>query len=277
MVSFMSALLLTTVLSASMAYRNVLGKDIARTRLNQNLRGSLDIVGIDARVAGENLPSTFPAVELVNGTGSNPDTLTARRNLLNEVLPVCLTINAGTSTSQIYFAVTGNVAGCVYSGQTANYNAWRNYRISQGGTTTGFIYNTTTKLGEFFTFASETDTGTQYFLTRSGGGAWANSYPLGGAAIYILEEWQYRMQSGTLQLVQNRDTTNPFNVAFDMTQFQVSISMQDGTTRTSFTTADNWTQITALVASLTGDERYNGQVISRTLSSSFFPRNILSN
>jgi hypothetical protein len=272
-VSFMSALLLGSVLSASMAYKKILGKDIARTRLNQNLRGAIDVLGIDVRIAGENLAPSFPAIELTNGTGSNPDVLTVRRNLLDEVLPVCQAITSGSSSNRVYFSIGGNVAGCAYSGHAANFNAWRAFRTSQGGTTRAFIYNTSTKLGEFFTYSGETDTGTQYYLTRSGGGNWANSYPVGASAVYILEEWQYRLQSGTFQIVQNRQAGTPFNVAFDVTQFQVTISMQDGTNRT----ADNWAQIGSIGVTLTGNERYNGEIVSRTLSGNFFPRNILSN
>jgi hypothetical protein len=276
-VSFMSALLMGSVLSASIAYKKVLGKDIARTRLNQNLRGAIDVLGIDARIAGENLSASFPAVELADGGGGGSDSLTIRRNLLDEVLPVCQSINAGSSTNRVYFSAAGNVAGCAYSGHLVNFNAWRAYRVSQGGTVKAFIFNTSTKSGEFFNFTGETDTGALYYITKSGGGNWAHSYPVGAAAVYILEEWQYRLQSGTFQIVQNRDTANPFNVAFDVTDFQVTISMQDGSSRVALNANENWTRIGSITASLTGNERYNGEVVARTLSGSFFPRNILSN
>lgn len=46
-------------LSSSMINRYTIGKDVARTRLNQNLRGSLDLVGLDVRVSGENLNTSF--------------------------------------------------------------------------------------------------------------------------------------------------------------------------------------------------------------------------
>lgn len=275
--SFIGAMVLVPILSSSIAYRNILGKDMARTRLNQNLRGALDIIGTDIRVGGENLTSTFPAIEVVNGTGSNPDELIVRRNLLDEVLPVCQSLSAGSTSANMYFAVTGNVAGCAYSGHTNNYNAWRSYRIAQGGTVKGYIFNTSTRQGEFFNYASETNTGTQYYVTRSGATAFANAYPVGGAAMYILEEWRYRVSGGLLQIVQNRVTATPYNVAYDISNLQVTVTLQDGTTRTSFVSTDDWTNIGRIQMTLTGTDRFRRQTITRTVSGSFFPRNILSN
>jgi len=66
---FLSLLVAALALSALTVSRSVLGKDQVRIQLAQNLRGSLDIIGIDVRVGGENLGTGFPAIETTNGAG----------------------------------------------------------------------------------------------------------------------------------------------------------------------------------------------------------------
>jgi prepilin-type N-terminal cleavage/methylation domain-containing protein len=270
--SFLGLILLSMISATMLMNRSVLGRDTSRTRLNQNLRGSMDIIGFDTRVSGENLPSTFPAILLTTGT---TDTFTVRRNLVDEVLNLCVQINSGSTTTQIKFAIPGTVAGCVYSNMTTAYNSWNTYRTNNGGTVDAFIWDRVNKRGEFFKFSANGTDGTSYWLTRTAG-TWANTYTLGTSNIYILEEWQYRLVGDTLQVVQDQDTTNPLNVSFGITDFQVSILKSDGTTVTSFTTSDNWPDISQVNISISGKERYSGKDITRTMSGRFFPRNILS-
>jgi Tfp pilus assembly protein PilW len=52
-----SGLMLTTTMATQRLYQ----VDIIQTRLEQNLRGAMDMIGMDAREAGENLPEGFPA------------------------------------------------------------------------------------------------------------------------------------------------------------------------------------------------------------------------
>ena len=264
------------LLGLTQANREVLGKDMIRTGLNQNIRGALDLMGADIRVGGENLGSTFPAIELINATGGDSDQLLIRRNLLDEVLPVCTAITAGSTVTNIYFAVPGTVAGCVYSGHTHNYNSWRNYRLSQTpAQALAYIYNSATKLGEFFLYTSEVNTGTAYYLTRSAG-TWANSYPTASSAIYMLEEWRYRLVGENLQVIVNRDTANPFNVSFGLTDFLVRIEMQDNTFETAFTANDSWTSIKTIEVTLSGQDTFSGETLTQSMVGEFFPRNILS-
>ena len=74
--------LLAATAGVVMSNRGLFNVDMVRTKLNQNLRSSLDIVGMNVREAGENLPGAFPAVELIDG-GAGPDHLILRRNLLD--------------------------------------------------------------------------------------------------------------------------------------------------------------------------------------------------
>ncbi len=271
-------LLITALaLSTTLATRSVLGRDTVRTRLNQDLRGSLDVMGADIREAGENLASSFPAVEITDGANGDPDTLTVRRNLLAEVLTLCQDITSGSTNTQVVYATSGSVSGCVLSGQDHNYNVWKSYRTSNQGAVKAFIYDTAAKTGEFFTYGDETRSYTQYALVRTGGGSWGHTYPAGSSAIYILEEWQYSLSGEMLKVTQDRDPSSAYNVAFDVTDFQVRALMQDGTTKTSFSSADAWNTIQTLELSLSGKDTYAGDQLSRTATVRFAPRNVLSN
>lgn len=275
--SLLGLLITGLLLTLTSTQRKVLSKDLVRTGLNQNIRGALDLMGADIRVGGENLGQTFPAIELSNGSAGTSDVLTIRRNLLDEVLPVCTQITAGTSNSNIYFAIPGTISGCVYSGHTHNFTSWREYRLAQPSQSTlAYIFNTSTKVGEFFTYTAESDTGTSYYITRTSG-TWANTYPVGSSAVYILEEWRYNKVGENLQVIQNNDNLNPLNVSFGLSNFQVQINLQDNTTVATFANTDSWSQIKSIEVELSGQDTFDGQLINRTLTGKYFPRNVLSN
>lgn len=258
--------------------RGLFQLDMARTRLNQNLRGSLDVISMNVREAGENLSAAFPAVELIDGGGA-PDELILRRNLLDEVLNICIDIGAGSS-DDIYFAIPGTVAGCSYADTAQNYTAWENHRDDEGGTVAGYIFDLGSQTGEFFQYVGEADTGTQRIINV--GGSWSANYTAGSAAAYIIEEWRFSVNDNgidepMLQLVENEDALNPQNVMYAITDFQVDILLDDGTTVTSFAPGDDWSRIRAINVSITGEENNRGTIISKTVTGRYFPRNVLSN
>ena len=277
MVSVFLGLIVTGLtLSSSLVNRYTISKDVARTRLNQNIRGAVDLIGLDVRVAGENLNSSVPAIEIINATGVTSDRLILRRNLLEEVLPLCTSITAGSSTNRVIFARTTSTAGCSYSGQTHNYTTWEAYRTARGGSVRAFLYNTVLRRGEFFTYTSAINSGSQYELVTSAI-TWQNSYPAGTSAVYVLEEWEYRRESDLIRLIENRDTASPYNVAFGATDFQVTGILNDDTSVTAFDQTRDWTTLQAIDISITGSERFVRKNMLRTLSGRYFPRNILSN
>jgi type IV pilus assembly protein PilW len=277
MVSIVLGLLVTGLtLSSSYLTRFSISKDIARTRLNQNIRGAIDILGLDIRVAGENLNNSFPAIEIVNSTTTTSDRLILRRNLLEEVLPVCTTITATSTVTQITIARTTTTPGCTYSGQTHNYNTWQSYRSATSGSVKAFIYDTVLRRGEFFTYISGTNTGTQYQLNTAAK-TWQYGYTAGTSAVYMLEEWEYRRESELIKLIENRDTTTPYNVAFGTTDFQVTATLNDNSVVSVFDNTRDWTTLAAVEISMTGSEQSAKKTMTRTLTGKFFPRNILSN
>lgn len=274
--AFLGLIVVGLTLSVSIAKKNVLGRDMARTRLSQNLRGAMDIIGADVRVGGENLGGSFPAIEIIDGSGSNPDVLIARRNLIDEVIPLCTQLDAATTTQEVYFAIPGLTPGCIYSGQTTSFNAWQAYRTAEGGTVDAYIWDSSGRRGEYFQMSGEGDNGTSYWITRASG-TWQNTYPVGSSAIYILEEWRYELNNGLLQVILNQDTASPYNVAFGVTGFQARALLQDGSVDTDFSASDLWTTIDQVEVTLTGSESFRKEPIDRTLVGRFFPRNVLSN
>ena len=275
--SMMSLLILAMALESTNSMRRLYMHDIVRTRLNEDIRGALDIVGVNIRQSGENLARSFPAIQIVDGSSGAPDQLILHRNLLDEVLGVCTAISAGSSAADIFFADGSTTAGCDYASNNRNFTSWRDYRLADANQSVkAYIFNISTKAGEFFNYNSETNTGTQYYLTRSAG-TWGSNYDVGSSAIYVLEKWQFRVVDEVLQLVIDEQEDNVLNVAFGIKDFQVVAHMTDGTDRNVLGTADNWTGIAYLSLSITAESSFGAQPISSTLSSRYFPRNILSN
>lgn len=272
----MVALTHTVVLSNHRLYQF----DLVRLQLNQNIRGAMDILGADARETGERLPSTFPAVELVNGAAGLPDELYFRRNLVDAVLVGCANIAAG-STGLTISLDSGAVLNpaCTYPSQDQAFDAWQQYRNENGGEVYAYIYNQSTKEGEFFTYDGEQDTGAAMTISKkSGTGAWTYDYPAGFTSVYILTEWHYSLNGDLLQVVENDDNANPLNIVFGLTDFQAEIVLQNGAgTLNTFTRADDWSDIQSIGITLSGQNVYKTQVITAELESDLFPRNILSN
>jgi len=276
-VMFLGMMMLAASVQVAMSSQKLYQQDLVRTRLNQNLRSALDIVGIDARQAGENLTAAFPAVEVING-GAGPDELIIRRNLVDEVLNVCAPLAQNSSSSSIQFSDINSVeAACIPANQTQSYNSWQAYRTSNGNRVEAYVFDTSTKIGQFVTYSTEATVSGDYFLTLTQPATWSTTYSVGSAAVYVLEEWHYRVNNNYLQVIVNRDVANAMNVVWGITDLQAVVHMQDGTTKTSFTVADSWALISNIEVTLTGEEEGWGNDYTRTAAARYVPRNILSN
>lgn len=275
--SFIGLTVFALASESVLSLRRVYSHDIVGTRLIQDLRGSLDMIGVNVRQAGENFTMAFPAVEIVNGSSGAPDELIMRRNLMDEVLNICTDITAGSAVTSIFFATAGTEPGCARTDNLVNYSAWRTYRLAAAGQQVkAYAYNPGLRTGEFFVYASETDSGTELNITRSAG-VWANDYTIGSGAVYILEEWHFRLQGDVLQLIIDGDVDNALNVSFGLTDFQVRAHLEDGSVVDALAATDDWTQISALEVSLSAEGAFAGETLSKSLSARYFPRNVLSN
>lgn len=276
-VSFLGLTMLAMTLSATSSNRRLFKHDLVRTRINQNLRSALDIIGIDVRESGENLPSTFPAVEIINGSAGAGDELIVRRNLLDEVFNVCQAITALSTNTNITVADNAlTTPGCDKTSNATGYSNWQSYRTAHSGTVKAYIYDRVARVGEFFNYVNEQSTSSAYTIIRSAG-TWAHAYPVASSSVYVLEEWRYRLQNGVIQIITDQDTANPLDVVDGVSGFQVTAYMQDSTTKTSFAVTDTWTQIRSIDVSLSAQDSFEGQAMNKTVSAQFFPRNILSN
>lgn len=268
-------------LGVTLAQRRLYEKDLVRLRLLDNLRSASDIVGMAIKQAGENLPGNFPAVQLVDGTSGNADELIIRRNLLDEVIMVCVGITSGSTAANITFADVSGNAGCSRSDNLQSYNQFRANRLTAGGTVKAYIYDFGTGLGEFINYSGEADNGTILSMAK-GGTAFSRDYPM-GSAVYILEEWRFRLVNDTLtsqkllEIVENGDTATAKKVVFGLRDMQMTVTKTDGSVLSAFAYSDDWTAIRKVDVSLTGRDTYRGTDLDESLAASFFPRNVLSN
>ncbi len=274
--SFLGLIVLTLSLGVLESLRSSFKYDIMRTRVNQNLRSALDIMGLNIRQAGEAFPDFFPAIILTSGS---TDELIIRRNLYeNEILNVCQSLAANTFNASIDFANTSSDPACAYDVNLRPYKtAWDNHRVSEGGATKAYVYNRSSRSGEFFTYTGSSDNGTRMRINRAGGN-WVNSYPGDGnsAAMYIVEEYKFRVLGGVLQIIKNEDSANVLNVVDGITNFQVKIVMNDDTVMTSFGANDVWPEIEYIEISLTGRDTMGERTVDNTVTAKYFPRNVLS-
>ena len=271
-----SSITMAMVVGGALTFRNTYSTDVVRTRTNGNLRSGMDIISMNIRQAGENLLSTFPAVLLTNASGSTSDVLTLRRGLIPEVLTLCA--DAASSTTTLFVSsADGLNSECVFSNVTPLYTIFNNLRDDEGGSLRLYIYDKVAHLGEYVNFTAGSSITGQYQLSTS---ALTRAYPRLNTSIYLIEEYQFSFDSAERELVLLRDGDDevPRPVAFDITQFAVSIEVEDGTTITSLSAGDetDWKDISQIVISLSGNGSYKGHTMSSTISAKFFPRNVLS-
>ena len=276
--SFLGLLIVGMAFSTLMSSQRTVTGDINRTRLSQNLRSVMDFLAVDSRQAGEQLPGIFPAIALADGGGTNPDTLTFRRNIISESLTICSNINAGSNLGNINLTTNsgGRPPVCVHGSQKVAYDSWNDYLAEKGGEFKAYIFNTSTRQGEFFTITGLSDAGSTMNLIASNK-TFTNTYPRYTSVLYVIEEWQYSLSNDReLILVENQDNLAAKKIAFDITGFQVSIKLNDGSSLDTFDDTNRWGNISAIEISLEGESSSGKQIYKDSLNSKFFPRNILS-
>lgn len=267
------ALLCQTVLVNNRLYKT----DIIRTNLNQDLRSAMTILSSSIKEAGENLASSFPAVELTKDEEQGTSRLIIRRNVLEDVLKLCAPINSGETVSRLAFALEGTTSGCIYSDNTYNYTSWKNYRKNNQNIVYPFLYNLEDSEGEFFPYVNEEDTGTEYYLLTNGH-KFIHNYSNIASAIYMIEEWEFFVQDGFLGLVENANTDNAKKIINNVSKFDVQIETSDGEIVDTFLPEndDMWSNIKSINVSIENKETFLKEDVKKSLSASFYPRNILS-
>jgi len=268
--------------------RKVYDLDRARTALNQNLRSSLDLIGADVRQAGESLGVDFPAIEIVDR--GDADELVLRRNLLDEVLPVCMPVSGNQNDVFINSPGASGHGGPACTKVDGNGNgwddrheAWRSYRCEQDGVpgcqdnsrerVRAFIYDPSSGQGEWFDYVA--DDMSQFKIHKDPSPPWSRSYPQ-NSRLYLLEERRYRLVGDVIELVKNGDVQNPQSLVDRIDKFRVRARMTDGSWKDELGAGDDWTAIASVEIKVTGSVALRGRALERTLEGKFLPRNVLS-
>ena len=269
--SFIGTIVLVFALRSMIDMKALYNNDSKRSELTQNLRIAGTLLNSYILQAGEYLPSTFPAIELTNGTSGNSDVLIIRRAVVSAIPKLCL----ATTATSLRITNTTPTSGCSYSGNTNNYNAWRTYRLSKGGTVPGYIYDIGTKLGEFFPYTSESNTGTAYSLTKTG--TLTNAYTTTGTSMYLIQEMRISRSGEQLKLdILGEGASNQI-ITYGINNFSVTIEDSAGTIYTAFTKNNDWKSIQKLNIFFSGVLNTSEGTITENYSTTLYPRNILAN
>lgn len=278
-----ASIVLGAALTLTLATRDSFTADQNRTGVNQNLRSSLDMIGVEIRQAGERLPRDVPALEIRDGIGGS-DTLIIRRNLLSEVLPLCKKLTKGVADNQVRVVNTGSTPpqGCDDlpdddgDDYPDNIDVWRDYRAAKGGAVPAYVYNPIARLGEFFTY--EGDVTNKNYLGKSNTDTWSRTYKVSQQCrVYMLEQRSFDLHDGMLRFELNDGSGAATHLSTTIEDFQVRAIMKDGSVLTSLNEAGEWTDLRAIEVILTGQDTLDQETVTRTVSARFFPRNILSN
>jgi Tfp pilus assembly protein PilW len=169
--AFMASIILGASMNLMVGFRQGFLKDQTKASFNQDLRTALDLTGADVKRMGgysSNLPTSLSAVEVINGSSGQPDTLVLRRSQSTaSSMMVCRQVNTGALASvpltltqpEYNTAVTASTppltgpvpaAGCnpvnnftntvvasTSSGFPKDLDDWRTFRCSQDSQVAG--------------------------------------------------------------------------------------------------------------------------------------------
>jgi type IV pilus assembly protein PilW len=271
-------------LAVTLSTRGSYDADRTRTGVNQNLRAALDRIGVEIRQAGERLPSDVPAIEITDGAGGAPDTLILRRNLVDEVLPLCGSLDAGATDATVPIADPGASprAGCAPvddvdgDGFPDNVGAWRAFRDARGGGAWAWLYNPVLGTGEWLLY--DADGADPSEIGRGDGQAWALDHADDQACrLYLLEQRTYSLSPDSLlEFTIDADTADPIHLSGHVLDFQARAVLDDGTVLDALDGSTPWTSLRAIEIVVVGRDQTAGRNIERSLAARFLPRNVLS-
>lgn len=287
------AIAMALVLPIVMGNRRVVQLDQARTSANQTLRASQQLLAGDVRVAGERfgLGLNLSPIEL-SRDGNGNAVLVLRRNL-EDALPVCEAVSGSQTDLQVADWSGAAPQQCAVNRTTedggvswpSTLHAHRQAAEAAGGTVAAYIFDPSTRTGQWFAMRVPAAQGAQPDEVRCDASApaplscaWdaAAAYgPTSASYIAILEETIYRLTDGVLERVDGA-TGEALRIASGIESFQVTATFEDGTTRTTIPGDADWRAIEALNLDLAAARREGRNDVRRTLQTSLFPRNLLS-
>ncbi|MDZ7707508.1 MAG: prepilin-type N-terminal cleavage/methylation domain-containing protein [Trueperaceae bacterium] len=284
-----AGILLALVLPLVLSQRRVVQLDQARTSANQTLRAVSQLLAADVRIAGERFGEGLalsPIAVSVDGSG---DSVVVLRRNLEDALPVCQSVPAGSTVTSIVVADWGPTVAhpqCSVN-RTASFggvdwpytlDAHRRIAAAQGGVVSAYIFDPASRTGQWFSMRIDGAQGSPPDEVRCDDGCvWATDYePAANAYIALLDAIEYRLVDGVLQ---RRDlaTGEVLRIASGLEAFEVTVSVAgEATPRTTFADTGAWRSITSLNLDVVVERREGGSLAERSLQTRLFPRNLLS-
>lgn len=268
--SLIGVIVVMFALTAMIDMRTLYNNDSRRSELTQNMRIAGTLLNSYILQAGEYLPQTFPAIELINGASGTTDQLIIRRGLVSAIPRLC----ANIVPLSVIITNTTPTSGCAHSANLSAYNIFSAYRTANGNTVRAFIYDISTRLGEFFNYTGETNSGTQLSFTRTG--TFANAYTTAGTSIYLIQQMRIFRNGDQLQLEFNGDSATIQTITFGINDFSVRIIDEAGTIYTSFARSNDWKNIREIEITLSGSITTSEGVVNESFVTELYPRNILA-
>lgn len=320
------AIVLSSALGALVSIRQIIVRDRSEANVNQRLRTAFNTIGPDIQQTGEGLvvQPTFPVLEVSSvtipgGGGETTSQLTIRKNSQIREIFVCGAIAAGDTQINLVDTTGGTISSQCQLGTDANTDGWPDVirrwqlrRIDGGGNQLGFIFDSASGNGEFFTYTGEqtllagsvamTPTASVFpeIINFSLNSGLANNYNSGSTIIYLLEERIYRVNLTTNQLQLVVNDTDIFNLVENIAQLEVDVLLQESSSGTvhnctiipppngscnpAYTSNYTWNQIRGVRMKIVAQPPENSFINASSafseedlsLTQIFFPRNRLS-
>lgn len=278
-----------------MAAREVVRSDQLQTTVNQNVRGGADLIGSDIRIAGERFPSETSLqllpIEIVPGGDGGPDEVILRRNLWGGSLSICEPNFQGSQQAVRVVRNTGwlnSPTGQQHPecGQPTNDEGWpvnlwdvRALADTLGtdGELRGYVFDPAAGVGEFISFEVRDNADNTGQIHRTETDNLSHNYQLANRPwISIMSERRYRVRDNAMELVIDGNEDDALRTSADITDLQAQFVFNDGSLSETMPTDKLWRDIAALEITISGITRLGPEEVEQTLTSRYFPRNVLS-
>ncbi len=282
----LGSIIMAMFLGYIMTQKKLYNIDSLRAQADTELSGGMDLLGIRIRQAGQGMSKDFPAVQLVNGSGSNPDRLIVRIQNSEAYFRTCKVHSSSSNNNyvSIYRATnSNNPSYCRQGTIISDYMpVWETRRVANGGTLKVFFYDDSDGDYTFFNYSSFTTVGSgnnaERRMRRSSG-TWSANFANGLSYALLADQWEFYMENGYLKVKQNDNT--PENVIYGLTNFQVTLDVADATTGVvsnvnAFSYSGNWKLIRLVKVQVTATLNDQGESYQQVFNYSYYPRNILS-
>ncbi|WP_027480967.1 PilW family protein [Deinococcus pimensis] len=287
------AVVLGAAFGIGVGTRDTLYSDQVRGANEQNLRSTLEYVGLELRDAGHLMSKPAASVEVIDGrTGSrDTDILIVRRGLVDAPGLLCGNITAGWER-YVTLGVRGDVQNlpqaCAASGDNDGngyddlVDLWRAARLATGvpdqwaqKTLRILIFEPSTGNTDTLTYFDEErfDPNGRWYGITTRAGAKFTYYPTyaNPITVSVVEERRFFLQNGDLVMTLNGGPAQ--TVAAGVESFDAAALLTDGTVMNGFRMTNvTYRSLLGLRVTVTGAATLRNRTSTRALSDIFAPR-----